>query len=104
MGPNKNMPELSELNLKGVAKKLKEESVFLHNKVIAQIGDTVEALHNVMDGEIPQGTQTEITAIITKPNPTVKGCGKRIKLEGFEGEYNPKKFKKLTTIGCVLVL
>ncbi|HHD92516.1 MAG TPA: hypothetical protein ENL06_02755 [Candidatus Portnoybacteria bacterium] len=87
--------EIEKLNLGGIPEKIKEEGVYVHYREKAKVGDTVEALNNVMDGEIPKGTTGKITEIVIEPTPNVRGFLKRIKIEGFEGEYNPKKFKKL---------
>ncbi len=86
---------IENLNLGGVPEKFKEEGVYVHYKEKVQVGDMVEAIKNVMDGEIPKGTKAKILDIIIEPNPNVRGFLKRIKLEGFKGEYNPKRFKKI---------
>ena len=87
--------EFEKLNLGGVPEKFKKEGVFVHYKEKAQVGDTVEALNDVLGGEVSKGTKAKITEIIIDPKPNVRGFSKRIKIEGFEGEYNPKKFKIL---------
>jgi hypothetical protein len=82
-------------NLGGVPERFKQEGVFAHNKELIKVGDTVESLVDSKTG-IKKGGFAKIIEIIVEPSTNERGFYKRIKLEGFEGEFNPKKFKKIT--------
>jgi hypothetical protein len=82
-------------DLGGIPEKLRREGIFVHYKEIAKIGDTVEAIVNVYGGEIPKGTRLEIEDIIIDPRGNDRGFEKYLKFKGVNGEFNPKKFKKV---------
>lgn len=89
------MEKIEKLNLGGVPERFKEEGVFAHYKELIRVGDIIEAICDVNDGEIPRGTQVKIMGIIINPKPNDRGFEKRIKVEGYSGDYNPKRFKKV---------
>jgi len=89
------MEKIEKLNLGGVPERFKEEGVFAHYKELVRIGDVVEAIREVNNGEIPRGTRVKITDIIIDPKPNVRGFEKRIKVEGYDGDFNPKRFKRV---------
>jgi len=89
------MERLDNLNLRGIPEKFKEEGVFAHYKELVRVGDIIEANCNVNNGEIPLGTKVKIADIIVNPMANIRGFEKRIKLEGYSGDYNPKRFKKV---------
>jgi len=90
------MEKIEKLNLGGVPEKFKDEGVFAHYKELVRIGDIVEAIRDVKNGEIPRGARVKITDILIDPKPNVRGFAKRIKVEGYAGDYNPKRFKKVS--------
>ena len=86
---------IADLNLGDFPEQFREKGVFVHYHEIVQVGDIVEAIKNIFNGEVPKGTRSEIIEIIIKPRANERGFLKRIKIEGYDGEYNPKKFKKI---------
>lgn len=83
-------------NLGGFPERFKEQGVFAHNKELIKVGDMVETLVDVKGG-IPKGVKAKIVDIIVEPSANERGFYKRIKLEGFDGEFNPKKFRKISS-------
>ncbi len=90
------MEKLDEKHFAGVPERFRQEGVIAHYRELVRVGDIVEAICDVKNGEVPRGTQAKITEIIIEPNPNKRGFLKRIRVEGFEGEYNPQRFKKVT--------
>ncbi|NTU98504.1 hypothetical protein HGA64_00640 [Candidatus Falkowbacteria bacterium] len=88
------MENFEKLNLGGIPEKFMKEGVYAHYKELVKVGDIVEAIRDVNDGEIPRGTKVRITEIIVDPKENLRGFEKRIRVEGYEGDYNPKRFKK----------
>ena len=69
--------DFEKLNLSDVPEKFKEEGVYVHYQEKVRVGDTVEALNDVMDGKVPRGTTAKITEIIVEPHPNVRGFSKK---------------------------
>lgn len=93
------MEKFGEENFAGVPERFREEGVIAHYREQVRVGDTVEAIRNIRNGEVPLGTQAEITDIIIEPNSGKRGFMKRIKIKGFPGEYNPQRFKRVDLEG-----
>jgi hypothetical protein len=89
------MENFDEKNFAGVPERFKEEGVRAHESKLVRVGDTVEAIRNVRNGEVPLGTRAKVIEIVIEPHDAKRGFAKRIKIEGYEGEYNPQRFKKI---------
>lgn len=85
-----------ESHLGGVPEKLREEGVKAHYSELARAGDLVEAICNVGDGIIPRGTRVKIIEMVVTPKlDGSRGFEKRIRVEGFEDNFNPQRFRKV---------
>jgi hypothetical protein len=89
------MEEKLLTNFGGIPEKFKREGVFVHYGELVKIGETVETIRNVMGGVLPKGTKYTVKDIYIDPNGNNRGFTKRIELEGVEGLFNPKRFKKI---------
>jgi hypothetical protein len=90
------MENFDESHLGGVPERFRQEVVRAHYSELVRAGDMVEAICNVGKGIILCGTRAKITEVVVTPNLNGKrGFTKRIRLEGFEGDFNPQRFKKV---------
>lgn len=87
----------AKLNLGGVPERMKQEGVFLHYQDLGKVGDEVEAISNV-NGVLEKGQRFVVDEVIVEPYGDKRGFYKRIKLKGFESEFNPKRFKLVNKI------
>jgi len=83
-------------NLGGQPERIKAEGVKVHYNELAKIGDKVEAIAEVQ-GKMLKGSRLVISDIIIIPNANERGFIKRLVFEGQEGEYNPQRFKKVSS-------
>jgi len=74
---------------------MKEEWVFAHYQTLVKVWDIVEAVKDVMNGEVPKGTQAQIVDLDITTKWTTRWFTKRIILKWYDWDYNPKKFKKV---------
>jgi len=89
------MENFDEKHFAGVPERFRKEGVRAHESELVRVGDTVEAIRNVRNGEVPLGTRAKVTEIVIEPHDAKRGFAKRIKIKGYEGEYNPQRFKKI---------
>ena len=75
--------------------RMKLEGVKVHYKELAKIGDRVEAIAEVA-GRIIKGSRLVISDILIEPNGEGRGFSKRLVFENIDGDFNAKKFKKLS--------
>ena len=71
-----------------------QEGVFGYKQQLLHIGDRVEAIRNVQE-IVAKGVQAVIIDILITPRSEGRGSGfnKRIVLQDYEGDFNPKRFK-----------
>lgn len=85
---------------RGVPEKFKSEGIFVRGMERVIPGDRVKAIRNV-EGSIEtltRGFQYRVADLIVEPNGNVRGFEKRLKLEGYKGDFNPKRFRKVETL------
>jgi len=82
-------------NLGGFPEKFKEDGIFVHGREIVKVGDYVEAIGDVESGKITKGTKLEVAEIIIEPKGNERGFEKLLKFKGIDGDFSPKKFKKV---------
>lgn len=87
--------EVFEPDLGGVPERMISEGIKVHGNTLARVGDTVESVRNVMN-IIPKGTQAKVIGIKIEPGADRGGRFlKSMKIAGYEGYYNPQRFKKI---------
>lgn len=78
----------------GFPEKFKEGGLIVHGLEKVVVGDTVEAIADVA-GIIPKGTRLRVTELIVEPRDEKRGFTKRLQFEGYEGDFNPQRFRKV---------
>jgi hypothetical protein len=90
------MENFDESHLGGVPERFRQEGIKAHYSELVRTGDIVEAIRDIGGGEISRGMKAKIIEVVVTPNLNGKrGFTKRIRLEGFEGDFNPQRFKKV---------
>ena len=84
-------------NLGGFPEKFKAEGIFVRGQEKVKIGDFVEATVDMEKGKIPKGTILEIEDVVVEPRGNERGFDKWLKFKGIDGDFNPRKFHKITT-------
>ena len=79
----------------GVPQRFMANGIFGYKQEIIQVGDTVEAVSNV-DGTIAAGTRCTIAEILIEPRSDIKGFTKRVVFQEIDGDFNPKRFRKIS--------
>ncbi len=80
---------------RGVPESFRKNGIFGYKMVLLRVDDTVEAIRNISGTNIEKGTRTKVREIVIEPNGNTRGFTKRVKLGNHEGDFNPKRFRKI---------
>lgn len=81
----------------GIPEKFKVEGVFVRGMEKVLPGDKIEATRNV-EGTLEileKGVLYTVASICIEPNGNFRHFSKRLELKGHEGDFNPKRFRKV---------
>ncbi len=81
----------------GVPERFKAEGIFVSGMDRVLPGDWVEAKRAV-EGTIEtleKGVLYQVASLIVEPNGNFRQFSKRLSLVGHQGDFNPKRFKKV---------